>query len=40
VAHAAATPDEYKARIPDDLGLAHITIEVHECETQDAHSGC
>lgn len=32
VAHAAATPDEYKARIPDNLGLAHVTIEIHECE--------
>jgi Co/Zn/Cd efflux system component len=30
VAHAAATPEDYKARIPADLGLGHITIEVHE----------
>jgi len=33
VAHDAATPDQYKARIPQNLGLAHISIEVHECAT-------
>jgi cation diffusion facilitator family transporter len=32
VAHETVTPAEYKARIPDDLGLAHVTIEVHQCE--------
>ena len=32
VAHAPATPGEYKRRIADDLGLAHITVEVHQCE--------
>jgi cation diffusion facilitator family transporter len=31
VAHEPATPDEYKARIPDHLGVAHISIEVHQC---------
>ena len=31
VAHAPETPDKYKARIPKNLGLAHIAIEVHEC---------
>lgn len=32
VAHEPATPDEYKARIPKNLGLEHISIEIHECE--------
>lgn len=30
VAHTTATPDEYKARIPKNLGLAHISIEIHQ----------
>ena len=30
VAHDPATPDEYKARIPKNLGLAHISIEIHQ----------
>ena len=33
VAHEPATPDQYKARIPQNLGLAHISIEVHKCAT-------
>jgi cation diffusion facilitator family transporter len=28
VARNPATPDEYRRRIPDDLGLAHVSIEV------------
>lgn len=28
-AHNPATPDQYKARIPQGLGLQHITIEIH-----------
>ncbi len=28
VAREPATPDEYRERIPDDLGLAHVSIEV------------
>jgi cation diffusion facilitator family transporter len=31
VAHEPSTPDEYKARIPKNLGLVHISIEIHEC---------
>lgn len=31
VAHEAAAPDEYKARIPAELGLRHVTVEVHRC---------
>jgi cation diffusion facilitator family transporter len=31
VAHVPSTPDEYKARIPQDLGIAHITVEIHAC---------
>lgn len=31
VAHNPATPDEYKARTPKDLGLVHTSIEVNEC---------
>ncbi len=33
VAHDPATPDEYKQRIPKNLGLTHISIEVHQCPT-------
>jgi len=32
VAHAPATPDEYKARIGVDPGLAHVSVEIHGCE--------
>lgn len=32
VAHQPATPDEYKARLPPHLGLAHASVEVHRCE--------
>ena len=31
VAHEPASPDEYRARIPKDLRLAHISIEIHKC---------
>jgi Co/Zn/Cd efflux system component len=33
VAREPATPDEYRARIPKGLGVAHISIEIHECAT-------
>ena len=33
VAHRPLSPDEYKARIPRNLGLAHVSIEVCECAT-------
>jgi cation diffusion facilitator family transporter len=33
VAHKPVTPDEYRARIPKDLGLAHVSIEIHQCAT-------
>ena len=36
VAHDPVTPEQYKERIPKNLGLAHISIEVHECPT---HAG-
>ena len=32
VAHAPATPDEYKARIGVDPGVAHVSVEIHGCE--------
>jgi Co/Zn/Cd efflux system component len=35
VAHDPATPAEYKKRIPTNLGLEHVSIEVHECPTHD-----
>jgi cation diffusion facilitator family transporter len=35
VAHSPATPDEYKARIPKDFGIEHISIEIHECAEKD-----
>ena len=31
VAHDPATPGQYKERIPKNLGLVHIAIEVHAC---------
>jgi len=31
VTYKPATPEDYKARIPDDLGLVHVTIEIHPC---------
>jgi cation diffusion facilitator family transporter len=31
VADDPAAPDDYRARIPSDLGLAHVSIEVHAC---------
>lgn len=31
VAHEPATPETYKARMPKNLGLAHVSIEVHQC---------
>ncbi len=36
VSHDPATPEQYKERIPKNLGLAHISIEVHECPTHAA----
>ncbi|MCL4203333.1 MAG: CDF family Co(II)/Ni(II) efflux transporter DmeF [Pirellulaceae bacterium] len=30
VARAPSTPDQYKARLPDHLGLAHISVEIHQ----------
>lgn len=32
VAHQPLSPDEYKARLPQNLGLEHVSIEVHQCE--------
>ncbi len=31
VSHEPRTPDYYKARIPDKLGVVHSTVEVHRC---------
>ena len=31
VAHEPFSPADYKARIPHDLGVAHVSIEIHEC---------
>ncbi len=33
VAQQPATPEQYKKRIPKNLGVAHISIEIHECST-------
>ena len=33
VAHYPATPAQYKDRLPKNLGLAHISIEIHKCPT-------
>jgi cation diffusion facilitator family transporter len=39
VAHDPQSPDAYKARIPDDLGLHHVTLEVHRCPGESGESG-
>ncbi len=39
VAHDPATPAQYKERIPGNLGLVHIAIEVHECPSGDRMEG-
>ena len=31
MAHEPMTPDQYRARIPRNLGLKHVSIEVHQC---------
>lgn len=33
VSHAPRAPDTYKSRIPNDLGIVHLTIEVHHCQS-------
>jgi cation diffusion facilitator family transporter len=38
VAHEPLTPDQYKQRMPDELGLAHVTIEVHECAAEPSYT--
>ncbi len=40
VACNPATPDEYRGRIPDDLGLAHISLEIHRCSTNTGDTPC
>ncbi len=32
VSHEPASVDEYKARIPSDLRIAHVTVEIHRCD--------
>ena len=32
VAHEPRPAEEYKARVPADLGIAHLTVEVHRCD--------
>ncbi len=36
VAEHPATPEHYKERIPKNLGLQHISIEIHECSSHAA----
>ena len=31
VSHRDDPPDAWKARLPDELGLHHVTLEVHRC---------
>ena len=39
VAHEPRSPDDYKARLPADLGVRHITLEVHRCSGTAPKSG-
>lgn len=34
VTHQPLAPDEYKALIPESLGLVHVSVEVHVCPDQ------
>jgi len=34
VAHDPKSPEHYKASIPSNLGLAHVTVEVHQCNEE------
>lgn len=36
VAHNPQPPDHYKQLIPSNLGLVHVTVEVHECVQSDS----
>ncbi len=36
VASEPATPDEYKSRLPKNLGLKHISLEIHKCDITDS----
>ncbi|MBW2275002.1 MAG: CDF family Co(II)/Ni(II) efflux transporter DmeF [Deltaproteobacteria bacterium] len=38
VSHEPKPPDTYKERIPRDLGLAHVTVEVHPCVDEPGHA--
>jgi cation diffusion facilitator family transporter len=40
IAQDPATPDEYRARIPGDLGVAHISLEIHRCSTDTGDTPC
>lgn len=40
VAHSPLTVDDYKARIPQDLGLEHITVETHKCAAPASEADC
>jgi len=31
VTHDSLSPGDYKAKLPGELGLAHVTVEVHQC---------
>ncbi|WP_305986827.1 CDF family Co(II)/Ni(II) efflux transporter DmeF [Roseibium sp. MMSF_3544] len=33
VSHQSHGPNHYKSLVPEDLGIAHITVEVHRCTT-------
>lgn len=35
VAHHPQAPEDYKARLSPDLGLAHVSVEVHRCPGPD-----
>lgn len=39
VAHEPASPDEYKARLPKSLQLAHVAVEIQVCKAHSADFG-
>jgi cation diffusion facilitator family transporter len=39
VSDAPLSPDEYKRRLPQDLGIVHVAVEVHACGREQGDEG-
>jgi len=40
VTHAPRDPEHYKRRLPEELGVAHATVEVHSCPEPEPSAAC